>query len=361
MNRRSFLSFGTFSAVSVLASPTDSSAITPSNYTNVKNYGARGNGNHDDTKAIQQAFDSLQPRDDVLLLPAGNYKISYPLELRRKKRVTIFGYGAAITQQPKKGDILRILGCEQTTLLGLTLRANGNNAGNGFSIDNSPYSKLRDVTVWNTEKHCLLAHKSWWLATQDCVFQKPGIGHYALYQDRDMNNVFHMHTRFGGYLHDSDDPSKAIRGGVLHNRGVAVAFIACDFTGCSEGLRIVSGSNIQLQNCYLEDNRNAIVCGSSTKRPRHIDITNCYFQQQSIPNAIAISVIKAKHINISNNDFQGNPKNTSTAIHIEDDPGNEQIVLDDRQYSFGITDFLDAPGIRKKRKNHIMKPILQPL
>src|SRR3569623_308988 len=58
---------------------------------NVKNTGARGNGSHDDTAAIQKAIDSLPNSGGTVVIPAGRYMINAlkPLTLHSHTRLQL--------------------------------------------------------------------------------------------------------------------------------------------------------------------------------------------------------------------------------------------------------------------------------
>ena len=56
---------------------------------NVKNTGARGNGSHDDTAAIQRAIDSLPASGGTVFVPAGRYMINAEKALRLRSHTRL--------------------------------------------------------------------------------------------------------------------------------------------------------------------------------------------------------------------------------------------------------------------------------
>jgi len=66
--------------------------ITKQNPTNVKAYGAVGDGNADDTMAIQAAIDSTDSTGGTIILPVGTYKTTDTIKLREGQR--LLGMGA---------------------------------------------------------------------------------------------------------------------------------------------------------------------------------------------------------------------------------------------------------------------------
>ncbi len=56
---------------------------------NVKNYGALGNGSHDDTAAIQAAINSLPTTGGTVTIPAGTYMIDTSKKIRMRSRMRL--------------------------------------------------------------------------------------------------------------------------------------------------------------------------------------------------------------------------------------------------------------------------------
>lgn len=72
---------------------TFSSETKNKNNINVKDFGAKGNGKSDDTKAIQEAIDAVDEQGGIVYLPPGTYLISDSLLIKNKGKIKIKGSG----------------------------------------------------------------------------------------------------------------------------------------------------------------------------------------------------------------------------------------------------------------------------
>jgi hypothetical protein len=102
-------------------------------------YGAAGDGNSDDTQALQAALNDLGKtgKSSVLYLPAGTYKISQQLDLSRAKNVAIVGESPDLVSLrwagAAGGTMLRFQNTAYTRVQRVTFDGN-NTAGNGLWI-----------------------------------------------------------------------------------------------------------------------------------------------------------------------------------------------------------------------------------
>jgi hypothetical protein len=128
------LFFSSFSAFAQYTHPSsDDEFIGPfPSWINVKQYGAKGDGVTDDTKALQSAFDAIGDYTDtasVVYLPAGTYKITSTLNLKAQRRIGIIGEDpATVTIQWKgaqDGTMLHINGVEHSRFNRITWNGEG--------------------------------------------------------------------------------------------------------------------------------------------------------------------------------------------------------------------------------------------
>lgn len=79
---------------------------------NVRDFGAKGNNNHDDTLAFQQAIDSAMVTGNRVLVPAGNYIISSTLLIKKGVNLVGVGPGSTPLQTPYNGSSIRYTGTD---------------------------------------------------------------------------------------------------------------------------------------------------------------------------------------------------------------------------------------------------------
>lgn len=147
----------------------------------IKSFGARGDGKADDTKSLQEAFQSIPPfweelKDPVkfppgkvnrysrnqpymVIIPPGTYKVSETLNLNFKNRLVIMGYGARILWDGKDhGTLFDCRNSSFLTIKGLFIHGNGKlgtafrfgvspDAYKDYMNSNVPGIHLEDVTI----------------------------------------------------------------------------------------------------------------------------------------------------------------------------------------------------------------------
>ena len=129
---------------------------------NAHDFAAKGDGQTDDTDAIQAALDafSLQPASGVVTVPVGTYRISRPLVYRGSwpQGVKIRGElaaagpgGSVLKWVGGEGTVLEITGCNACSVEGLTIDC-GRTATTGIAVS---YDHTRNQgTVNATVSHC---------------------------------------------------------------------------------------------------------------------------------------------------------------------------------------------------------------
>lgn len=114
--------------------------VPRSDWVNVKDFGATGDGVTDDTAALQAAFGKVGP-GVTIYLPPGKYVITDMLKLRREFRVYgggMVGHGEAtefVWKGAAYGRMLRVSGLTESVISGFVLNGNGK-AAVGLWLDN---------------------------------------------------------------------------------------------------------------------------------------------------------------------------------------------------------------------------------
>jgi hypothetical protein len=126
-------------------------------WTDVRAFGAVGDGKADDTAAIQRAIDhTASTTQGVVFFPPGGYKITDRLKLDRN--VDLAGVGIAFGSQiiPVNTDAITILGADwpgghafRNHIKGLTIMMNQAEARTAIVIDHAYTIKIEDVMVFN--------------------------------------------------------------------------------------------------------------------------------------------------------------------------------------------------------------------
>lgn len=133
---------------------------TSSNYVNVQDYGAVGNGINDDTIAIQSAIDDAYARGiSTVVIPAGHYMVSVePTAVNLRSNITIKMLdGAVVEAIPTSRSSYRIFmvsNCENVIFQGGTIVGErdghigtGGEHGMGIYITMSTDVTVKDVTI----------------------------------------------------------------------------------------------------------------------------------------------------------------------------------------------------------------------
>jgi hypothetical protein len=100
---------------------------------NVLDFGALGNGIHDDSLAIQNAIDSATQTGSKVVIPEGIYNISTTIIVKAGVMIQGQGRGSTATNTPYNGTIIKNTSTNQT------IRIIGQNAG------------IRDLVIYDTD------------------------------------------------------------------------------------------------------------------------------------------------------------------------------------------------------------------
>jgi hypothetical protein len=168
-SRRMFLTLAASLALSAVTLPAVAShwwTQTPSvsigaTVLNVKNFGAIGNGAHDDTAAIQAAIDALPSSGGTIVVPDGTYMINAlkSINLRSHMRLSLASgtYLKAIANDAQRYWTVKLWGVNNVEIVGGHIvgdrsshRGSAGEWGYGLVIQGSSDVYVHDITVTNT-------------------------------------------------------------------------------------------------------------------------------------------------------------------------------------------------------------------
>lgn len=156
-SRRKFMTAGSALAASALVSPAfgsspKNSAAEARNMLNVMEYGAKGDGVADDTKAIQSAMDKAAKTNGAIFIPEGNYLCS---ELKVPAGIGIYGLpawsygkgmGTILVFNGQGKCLINLTGSFGSFLYGLCLNGKHIKGGaHGILVDKPDYGKQEDT------------------------------------------------------------------------------------------------------------------------------------------------------------------------------------------------------------------------
>jgi len=125
---------------------------------NVKNTGARGNGSHDDTAAIQKAIDSLPNSGGTVVIPAGRYMINAlkPLKLHSHTRLKLDSNAElrVIPNGASRYHVVKVFNVNNVEIVGGKItgdrakhKGNKGEWGYGINISGSDHVLVRNVKL----------------------------------------------------------------------------------------------------------------------------------------------------------------------------------------------------------------------
>lgn len=158
---------------------------------NIRQFGALGDGRRDDTAAIQQAVSLLRLQGgSVLYFPAGHYVVTGPVlhhdRLNHPNGLRVHGDGPAVSILKPRGRIEGFLfsvtgdtsgyGAPHASFIDFAdfgVEGNGSDLQNVFSITCADRINFRNVHAFNCRGHGILA-REWWDSECDVRFVRCG-------------------------------------------------------------------------------------------------------------------------------------------------------------------------------------------
>ena len=129
--------------------------ITKKPWADVRAFGAKGDGNADDTAAIQAAIHFAEPLHSIVYFPQGAYKITSRLRLPPNVSLEGVGVGFGSSIRPASTDAISIIGKDyrggfgfRNRIRGLNIMMTNASAFKAIHIDTAYSIKVEDVFVY---------------------------------------------------------------------------------------------------------------------------------------------------------------------------------------------------------------------
>lgn len=329
-------------------------AIYNNAFINPKDYGAIGDGIHDDTEALELAINSGY----TVLIPNGTYKITRPLNVGTA--VNIIGSGINTIIAPSDNFICFNITASTASNI-KNLKINGGSIGIKLS-NNTAWGTIEDVTIQNITTAGISAEGDYfptptsdviethfnrikvnsnnsnaiaynfycvgdiWLT--ECFAQMPN--GYCLNIDTGCSAIYVKGCNFVGseyacIINNGHPEESSLRPVPPHNIFITqslfdssnktcslrdcfdISFVNCWFGGSStSGLQIESGvHNVRISNCeFLSNTENGLWVVNDEATESYISIDNCHFYDNTFS---AIQLTNSKFVQIANCIFENTP------------------------------------------------------
>ena len=189
---------------------------------NVRDFGALGNGQADDTAAIQQALDAGAGK--AVRVPAGTYKVR-PLRIRTATTLSLDSGATLVLASGSNSHLITVTASGATVSGSGTLDGNrsAQTGGAGLSIGGAGNVTVRDVRIVNTAQYGIYAANTANLTIEGVSVSGTGyIGIFAEATTGQLANVRIQNTR----VDRSSEGSSIIEGGIVVHRTGATASVS---------------------------------------------------------------------------------------------------------------------------------------
>ncbi|WP_183187512.1 glycosyl hydrolase family 28-related protein [Brevibacillus panacihumi] len=132
----------------------------------VKDFGAKGDGKHDDSEAIQQAVHNVMKNGGKVYLPSGNYLLKKTIEL--PQGVQLIGSGSSnryefdlgsnlVQGSPDMQSIVRVVG-KDVLISGIGIKGDQRSSTDGILIDSADYVTITHTLIAHMGRHGIVSH-----------------------------------------------------------------------------------------------------------------------------------------------------------------------------------------------------------
>jgi parallel beta-helix repeat protein len=243
---------------------------------NVKDYGALGNGTHDDTVSIQNAIAALPSDGGTVFIPAGTYKIDALKSLKLRHYMHLqMDPNAKLVAIPNSADVYRVILLEELhdveisggQIVGERDQHKGTTGegGHGITVHGSSRITIRDILV----------SKGW----GDGISVGPAPqykAHYVYSKDVSISNVICDQNRRNGLSITNVIGMKVFDSQFINTNGTKPQ-CGIDVEPSSDIDDLGYNDQVWIENCIMRGN--AVYGVNVWKRVRNLVITKCLFDQ----------------------------------------------------------------------------------
>lgn len=282
--------------IALYAGSTSSYAATTNTVINVRDKGAKGDGVHDDTHAIQSAIDSLPARGGTVLVPKGTYMIDAMRSINLRSNMVLQlapdATIAALSNGSKRSYMIKVWNVSNVSITGGNIvgERNGHTGVGGewgFGID---IQAAKHVRVTNVHISDCWGDGMW-------IGALGPDGHATPSTDVVVDNVVSTGNRRQGLSIGPVD-GVTITHSTFSNTHGTMPQAGIDIEPQAQG----HASNITIDDCTVADNR-----GSGLEI--HDNVSNVTVKNSSFTNNYGYGVLTvdtATQVSIGNNRITGN-------------------------------------------------------
>lgn len=254
--------------------------------TNVKDFGAVGDGIVDDTAAIQSALDSLPSNGGVVYFPNGNYIVSSVLTVGKActrllglgRRQRIATLAPSLITYTGTGNVFNVTGAQGFVMEYLHVSYPAQ-SGTVVNVSNVASGYIRNCHFVGTSKNgnaIVIDDGSGW------TFKDVDIEYFNIAIDLKQNN--------GDTLLDNVAITLCNTGtriGVTSSV-VGVTITGADFELNGNAIEVIAGYSVHIFGCYFEQETSGSyilkLSGDASHTPTNISIKGCYSNGSSVAN-----------------------------------------------------------------------------
>jgi len=307
--------------------------ILKSMFINVKEYGAKGDGVTDDSRAIQLTID--ENPDKTIFIPDGTYRICEPIRVNTQQKLTGISMNDTILKYDlKDGNLIDIQGNSHIDIENMSLihsfeieQVGAPNTAKAINGISSPYTRYKNLIIKGFDYAIDCGINSWCVDLDNVSVQSCN---YGLSANGEFNNCSISKLR-----------ATYCDNGAFIGSGRTVSIKDSQFELNNIGIIKTNLGDVEFANCYFERNKKDIDSRVGNSAPYKISINDCSFfkNEQNVndePGAIKIHGLEDTLVVIKHCSFT--KYNLDTYAILDGVSGTKaKVILEDNYIGDGIT------------------------